>query len=127
MVNMEVEVKLLVNCQLQAPAILISITFSIKELLDLYSSQNNIYKHNLYSLKLPSPVVTLSATKFNIQQFYVMPTQRLFTYTALTGWFQDAFPTLRKAAISFGMYVRLFVRPSVCAHGRTRLPLGGFS
>ena len=38
-------------------------------------------------------------------------------------WFFDAFVKLRKATISFDM----FVCPSICPHGTTRLPLDGFS
>ena len=39
--------------------------------------------------------------------------KRLFLYTALTGWLLDAFAKLRKATISFVMYVCLSVYPSV--------------
>ena len=39
--------------------------------------------------------------------------QRLFPYTALTGWFLGAFAKLRKVTISFVIYDRLFIRPSV--------------
>ena len=60
--------------------------------------------------------------QFNIQQFYVLPTQlylcvlcgsenkqRLFPYTTLTDWFLGAFTKLGRAAISFDMSVRLSV------------------
>ena len=56
---------------------------------------------------------------FNIQQFYVLPTQlylcvlcgsqnkqRLFPYTTLTGWSLGAFAKLRRATIGFVMSVR---------------------
>ena len=72
--------------------------------------------------------------QFNIQQFYVLPTQlylcvlcgsqnkqRLFPYTTLTDWFLVAFAKLRKAAIIYVMSVC----PSVCPHGTTRLPADG--
>ena len=38
-----------------------------------------------------------------------------------------AFERLLKAAISFVMSVRLYVRPSLCPHGTTSLPPEGFS
>jgi len=49
--------------------------------------------------------------------------QRIFPYTALTGWFLGAYTKLRKATICFVMPVNLSVLP----HGTTRLPLDGFS
>ena len=40
--------------------------------------------------------------------------------------FQGASSKFRQATISFAMSVRPSVRPSVCPHGTTRLPLDGF-
>jgi hypothetical protein len=45
------------------------------------------------------------------------------SYTHLRCQLLGAFQTLRQASISFIM----FVSPSVCTHGTTRLPLDGFS
>jgi len=53
----------------------------------------------LHALSFSSPVVTICTTRFNIQQFYILPTQcicvlcgsenkqRLYPYTILTDWF----------------------------------------
>ena len=46
-----------------------------------------------------------------------------YTFTPPTKSFLDAFPKLRRATVSFIMSVR----PSVCLHGTSRLPLDGFS
>jgi hypothetical protein len=78
-------------------------------------------------------MVTICPTKFNIQNFYLLPAEcvlclmygsqekrRLLAYIMLTGWFLGTFAKVRKAAISF------VIRLSVSPYGTTRPPLDGF-
>ena len=73
-------------------------------------------------------MVTVCTTRFNIQQFYVLPTlclcvlcgsenkQRLFPYTALTDWFynRDGLCLLRGTAGSLYIIVRSAHKVYLC-------------
>jgi hypothetical protein len=83
-------------------------------------------------------VLTLCTIRFNTQKFYDLFTECLwmcFIYHKknaifafyITEWVLGAFEKLRKATISFVVFVCPSVSLSVrCPHGTTRLPLHGF-